>query len=312
MSHKNYLLTFISFIFATLLACFIADFGARTIPSPYKTKFDTITKNNIRVKNLILGSSHFYYGVNPKHFTEPTFNGANVSQDLKYDLFFLELALDHQKSITHVVVPLSVFSLYYELDSGIESWRKYSYRIYWKDKNYPASELYDISNHSLIYSNQSKLGLVKRAAEKFLDPNTKQDWSSDGWGNGYVTVADASTLQITGKQAAVRHQKDAKFSQKSLGSLNKIVEVCRSRGIKLLIVTPPAYISYRRNIKNTRLDIIAGVALKITTLNSNVKYISYFSDVSFDSNDYFDADHLNSHGAEKLSRMIDGAITNWR
>lgn len=312
MSHKNYLLTFMSFMFAALLACGVAEFGARQIPSPYKTKFDTITDNNIKVKTLILGSSHFYFGVNPKNFTEPTFNGANVSQDFKYDLFFLELALDHQKSITHVVVPLSVFSLYSELDSGIESWRKYSYRIYWKDKNYPASESYDISNHSLIFSSQSKLGLVKRAAEKILHQNTKQDWTSDGWGNGYASVADASTLQATGKQAAARHQKDAKFSQISLGSLNKIVEVCRGRGIKLLIVTPPAYSSYRENIENSRLDTIAMVTLKITNSNPSVKYVNYFSDTSFDSKDYFDADHLNHHGAEKLSRKLDDVIASWR
>ncbi len=102
MSHKNYLLTFISFILAALIACGVTEFGARQIPSPYKTKFDTVTNKNIKVKNLILGSSHFYFGVNPKYFTATTFNGSNVSQDFKYDLFLLELALDHQKSITHV------------------------------------------------------------------------------------------------------------------------------------------------------------------------------------------------------------------
>jgi hypothetical protein len=42
--------------------------------------------------------------------------------------------------------------------------------------------------------------------------------------------------------------------------------------------------------------------------NSNCFYFNHFEDSDFDSNDYYDADHLNAKGAEKLTRKFIHAI----
>lgn len=311
MSHNKYLLTLIGATILFLLPISMVEFGVRAIPSPYKTKFENIQRENGNLKVLILGSSHFYFGVNPQYFSVPTLNAANVSQDLHYDLHILKAALTKNENIKYVVVPLSIFSLFSELDTGIESWRKYEYRLYMGYKEYPESEWFILANHSVILASQNKLGLLRRLANSLFDSPVDQDWTEGGWGRGYSTVASETMLMSTGRQAAQRHQQNAKLSEVSIGSLNQIANLCRAKGIKLLIVTPPAFISYRENIDVRRLAKTAAIASILVDSSPTIKYVSYFSSSAFDASDYFDADHLNHRGAEKLSRMIDGLLSHW-
>jgi hypothetical protein len=311
VSHKKYLLTLIGATILLLLPICIVEFGVRGIPSPYRTKFESIRREHSNLKVLILGSSHFYFGVNPQYFSVPTLNAANVSQDFHYDLHILKVALEKNDNIKYVVVPMSIFSLFSELDTGIESWRKYEYRLYMGYKDYPASEWFSLANHSVILASQNKLGLLRRLAKYLIDSPVDQDWTEGGWGKRYSTAASEAMLQSSGKTAALRHQQNAKLSEVSIESLNEIAKLCRAKDIKLLIVTPPAFISYRDNIDAQRLAKTTAVASTLVDSSPNIKYVSYFSHSAFEALDYFDADHLNHRGAEKLSRMIDGLITNW-
>ncbi len=311
ISHRNYLSALFLPLLASIFIFGVMELAARSLPSPYKTKFEEIQRQDRQINTLILGSSHFYFGVNPSHFASPALNAANVSQDFKYDFHILKTAVTQHDEIKHVVVPLSIFSLYSELDSGIEYWRKYSYRHYMGFAELSAFDRFDLSSYSVFLASQNRLGLIKRIAMKVVGRPINQDWTVDGWGTAYSKASTYASLLSTGKQAALRHQKNASLNDAAMVSIEAIAELCHRKGIKLLLITPPAFLSYRDNIDEVRLTATRSIGKKIATSASGAKYIDYFDNPTFEPEDFADADHLNHRGAEKLSRMIDGVLKNW-
>jgi hypothetical protein len=309
--YRNYLLAVLGSVLVSILMLCVVELAARSLPSPYKTKFEEIKRPDRQIKTLILGSSHFYFGVNPAHFSVPTLNVANVSQDLKYDLQILKNAVAQHEEISHVVVPLSIFSLYYDLDIDTESWRKYSYRHYLGFTDSSASDRFDPLGYSVFLANQNKLGMIQRIVKDVFGKPIDQDWTSDGWGTAYSKVSTTAALLNTGKIAASRHQRYSAPNGAAMASIEAIAEFCRHKDIRLLLVTPPAFYSYRENIDEARLATIRSVATKTAAAAPGIKYIDYFDNPSFDSYDFADADHLNHRGAEKLSRMIDGVLNSF-
>lgn len=309
--HRNYLLALLGSVLASILMLGVVELAARSLPSPYKSKFEEIQRQDRQINTLILGSSHFYFGVNPSHFASPALNAANVSQDLKYDLHILKTAVTQHDEIKYVVVPLSMFSLYSELDTGIEYWRKYNYRHYMGFTDLSASDRIDLMSYSVFFASQNKVGLIRRIAKNVVGRPIDQDWTSDGWGTAYSKASTHASLVSTGKQAALRHQKDASLNNTAMESVEAMAEFCRRKGIRLLLITPPAFHSYRENIGEARLATLRSVATKIANSAPGVKYIDYFDSPTFEAEDFADADHLNHKGAEKLSRMIDGILKSW-
>ena len=43
----------------------------------------------------------------------------------------------------------------------------------------------------------------------------------------------------------------------------------------------------------------------------HVVYLNWLKHSDFTEEDFYDADHLNEYGAEKLTRMLDQYIMNW-
>lgn len=311
VSHKNYFLTLMGVAAAGIVVLVLAEWVARAVPSPYMTKFAAIQQRDVAAKTLILGNSHLYFGLNPEFFSEPALNLANVSQDFKYDFYILKIALEKIRGVQFVIVPISTSSLYNNLETGKDFWRKYNYRIYMGYQDYPLAEWFEPASHSVIISSQNKLGLLQRTRFFLSGSSAFRDWTEDGWGMAYRDTATESKLAASGIQAAARHQRSNTLDDVAISNLKGLAELCRSKGIKLLVVTPPAFDSYRQLIDGARLETMASVGAELSAGGSDVKYVSYFSDAHFGPEDYYDADHLNHQGAEKFSRIIDEAIEHW-
>ena len=303
---------------AMLASCAVAallialcELGLRSLPSPYKTKYQGVTRSAAPTKLLILGNSHFFYGLNPEHFSTTAFNAANVSQDLKYDLHILKTALQNQPGIESVILPLSVFSLTSELEGGVESWRRYQYRLYMDYRAYPWFEHLDPSNFSLLFASQHKLKLLQRLLQSWRGLPSDRDWTDSGWGSAYFAAASRAQLEASGQSAAHRHLKFQTLNPVSVDSLRQIIELCASKNIRLLMVVPPAFETYRKHVPANRGEEVKSLALSLAAAQPNARLIDLFADSSFEAEDYFDADHLNRQGAEKLSRRLDEMIRSW-
>lgn len=311
MQHRKYLNTFFAFIASCIFLFSIAEILVRKIENVYGYKNDQIEKKESAFNTLILGSSHTFFGINPEHISRPAFNAANVSQDLKYDLFILKKSLNTLKNVEFVIVPLSIFSLYSELESGTESWRKYNYIHWFGYRELSARDFFDLRTYSEIASSPNKSGLVRRAFDNYVLGTYKPTWSKQGWGTEYAASASESTLVETGKSAAMRHQKNQEKNTLSIERLKNIAEICTEKNIKLLIITTPAHSAYRDNLDSDRLTTMTSTALNISDKNKNIRYINYLADERFSNSDFHDADHLSHKGAEKFTKLINRELSNW-
>jgi hypothetical protein len=301
MNYKKYIISLSFVMLVLLLFSFGVEYFIQTIPTVYKFKYDKIKRNSENFKTIILGSSHTFYGLNPEYFEEPTLNLANVSQDLKYDKYIFDKSIENIKDLKTVILPISYFSLFEDLDFGIEYWRKYFY-IHWFD--YPAEELLDIINYSIIISYPSKIELLKVVYHYYFKGDFKPTWSDSGWGINHPDEQQEDLVKTGKKYAELDDVKYTNFYNRNLMLLNDMLDICKEKNIKVLLFTPPAYITYRQHLNQKRLDQMVSLLHDVTKLNKNVTYINLIADERFIAKDYFDADHLNHTGAKKLSMIL--------
>ena len=108
----------------------ISEYCLRQVPNDYKYKNDWLCANAKKVEIYVLGSSHTYYGIESSRFRLSAFNGAHVSQGLKYDLFLLQKFEQSMDSLKWVILPISYFTITSKgLEYGEEKWRIKNYTI---------------------------------------------------------------------------------------------------------------------------------------------------------------------------------------
>lgn len=276
----------------------------RQIPNQYTLKKKYLTLHPDKVESLILGSSHTYYGINPEYFTKPCFNAANISQSLDLDFELLKNYIESLTNIKTVILPISYFSLFEKLDEGDESWRIKNYTIYFD---------LDLSNELTENSEVLSINLsdnISRIYSYYITEKYNVDSSKFGWGNSYK-ANESLDLEETGISSSKRHTiDDLKLLDENLSTLKSIIELCSKKNINLLLFTPPAYKSYYQNLDKKQLDITINSANKLASSNKNCMYINLLKDSLFNKLDFYDADHLNTIGAKKLSILLNKLISN--
>jgi hypothetical protein len=86
--------------------------------------------------------------------------------------------------------------------------------------------------------------------------------------------------------------------------LDDIIRFADERGIGVILYTPPCTSSYVKNMDKKQLDQTISMLTKLDGFYSNVTYVNFLNDTSFTGMDFWDGDHLNEAGAEKLTRKI--------
>lgn len=89
----------------------------------------------------------------------------------------------------------------------------------------------------------------------------------------------------------------------------KIVELCKARNIKLIMVTPPAASCYNKYIDTDCRKIMQHIIELMIAKYDKIQYYNYLYDNRFDDNDFMDPDHLNKdYGAIKYTKIINALI----
>ncbi|MDB4710838.1 hypothetical protein OAF16_03815 [Flavobacteriales bacterium] len=283
----------------------------RNIPNDYEFKKEYLDKNASEIETMILGSSHSFYGFNPVYFTTKTFNASHISQSLNYDFEIIKKYQSGLKQLKTIVLPISYFTLFGKLEAGSESWRFKNYIIY-----YGLGTSNSYADYSEVISNKLYVN-QKRLVSYYIKGNSAISTTSLGWGTNYKSK-NARDLIETGNTAALRHSKDINdikyenILRDNEQTLNSIIAWCKNRNIRIVLLTPPAFKSYRQNLNKTQLNVTIEIAKKIDLDNNNCIYLNLLNDTSFVAKDFYDADHLSEIGAEKLSKLINEKINNWK
>ena len=314
---KKFILKTIFFLLPIFVLAVIMEISLRTIPNDYKQKRDYMDSHSNEIEVLILGSSHSLYGINPRYFSQKTYNMAYVSQSLDLDYKILEKYHNRFKNLKTIIVEISYFSLYATLETGPESWRAKNYNIYYDIPTSKVTNNFEVLTNKLdINYSRMKLYYIKRIKndKAFIDSIFTAKMY-----NGWIPLKPAKTFDnLEGIAAAKRHTYD--ITQKSkveihdelTNILGKIVDWSKQKNVKVVFVTTPTYKTYYNRINAVQWDNTYKVIEDICRKNSNCHYINLLKNEGnlFTQKDFSDADHLSETGAEKMSKLINQFLTS--
>jgi hypothetical protein len=293
-----------------IVIAIIMEILLRNMPNDYLFKKKYLDEYSSEIETLILGSSHSLYGFNPEYFTSKTFNASYISQTLNFDYDIFHKYQYEFKNLKTIVLPISYFSLWENLRNGPESWRVKNYILY-LDLH---SKL--IIDHSEILSNRVNINL-KRLVLFYIFGKSNIICSKLGWGTNYKSEY-AHDLIETGKNRAYGNTYDINsdefqniFNDNKL-ILNLFIKECKERNIRLLLLNPPAFKTFRNNLDTNQLKITIETSEEFASEYDNCLYLNLIDDSNFIAEDFYDADHLSETGAEKLSKLINEKINNWK
>jgi len=300
---KEFLKKIVLFFFPIIFIFCGAEYILRHIPNDYSSKNNYLKQNGNEIEILILGSSHAYRGINPSYFDCTTFNAAYVSQTIDYDYFIFKKFEKELTSLETIVLTISPFTLYNQLQDGTESWRVKNYSIYYQVPKKIESHL-DFE----LTSMRSKVNF-KRFYSYYLlkrTPNLSQE-------NGFKTFSLPQLSQNefvkSAREASERHNyKTLKRKKQNQNYINNIVQYGKKNGIDIVFVFPPVSEDYysliQENQKTETRSFIGGLVKS----NDHLYSVDLTTNEMFQRDHFQNADHLNKKGAEKLSSYLNEKI----
>ncbi len=276
------------------------EYIAQQTPNSYRYKDEFIENNCDSINTLILGSSHSFYGINPEFLGNNSFNLANVSQDLKFDLYLLRRYIDKCKNLKTLIVPISYFTLYETpLDKGDEKFRVKFYERYmgYCDSIQNKFEKLEIYNIKIF---QEK---ITKYFKSLCGKDTDFGYNSNGWATGYSVSKIGNNIESDAIKTVARHTPNGQYLKENIEYLNQIAELCHKYNIKLYFITTPTLSAYYNKIDTERWNFTKSVVNEVC-IKYNASYFNYLNDDRFNECDFYDIDHLCHKGAEKFSKIL--------
>lgn len=256
-------------------------------PLAYKKRY--IIENGHQINTLILGSSHTYNAIKPDCFREPAFNLAYTWQPLSIDYKLLLNYIENLPNLKCIMLPLSCHSLRSTefIDDGF--WRNLNYSIYM-----------DID---IDCSLKDKIAVLSPGYLRYRLKTKIYNCDNLGWGGDRNLI----TNKPINWEQDIRTQPINKYSNRLVDSnvkiMSQIIEICKERSIRLIVVTTPVWHTYYENINDEIYDEIIST-IELLQVENKLEYYNFLKDSRFVADDFYDVDHLSNIGAEKFSRML--------
>lgn len=282
------------------------EYKLSTVSNSYNFKRNCLEQKLDSIEILALGSSQILYSINPTYFNLKTYNLGNVSQSLYYDTHLALKYIDKMPKLKYVILGISYFSFEYQLIDTKESWRDYYYTQFW-DVDFPEIDHFDLKCYSklFLYTPKVALELFKNGLVLKINQEINE--------NGYMKIdTTANSINIddsSGYKRVYIHDhsyKATRFSENEL-VVDSFLKILKKKNIVPIILTPPVYSTYSKFINKAKMDKNIK-AIKAICDKYNSKYLNYFEDTTFVKTNFYDNDHLNFIGAEKLSKRINDLI----
>ena len=299
---KKFWLHILKIIVPIFIFFLVLEIAIRKTPNDYQLKKSYFDKNATKINTLILGSSHTFYGVNPKYFSNQTFNAAYVSQTLDLDEELLDVYKNKLTNLKTIIIPISYFSLFETLETDVEKWRLKNYILYYGFENkYHFTANFETLNPDILLN-------LKKVVKHYVLNKSFITSSNLGWGTNFNSK---ERKKFEGQYTAKKHTtKNFKLFDGNIKSLQKIIEMCQNKNIKILFITTPTHLSYYKNLNQIQLSKTIKTINELVQKNQNCSYLNLLKSDKFITADFYDADHLNDIGAKKLSLLLDKKINS--
>jgi hypothetical protein len=274
----------------------------RNRPTDFGAKQIQLLNEADSIEVLITGSSHAMNGLIPSQFTLFTFNLAFGSQTLYFDRRITENYLSRLTKLKYVLISFEYTSLYTEHEKNRDFFYSHYYHINYRDRTFYKENLlqsffvYDLrQTFNLLIDDLSLL---------------KPDQVEDPW----VASSDFNYEQAVLSEEKSRKRSDVyqriinewQGGDTILNDLEAFIVSLQSKNITPILINFPCSPTLKTFHDEKILKENKRIADYLTKKYS-ILYLDYWND-DFTYKDYFNPDHLNVHGAEKLTRKVDEVI----
>ncbi len=279
------------------------EYMAEGIPNEYSIKNDYLDKNSSRVEVLYLGNSHVYFGINPDYALHQSYNASYISQSLNLDQMILSKY--KWEKLKYIVIPADYVSMYYTLETANDKWRIKNYNLY-----YHFRIGYDPVNYTEIFTGKFK-DQMKRMEDYYIQKKHNIVSTPLGFGTAYQSPSPLD-INKTSKEAIKRHTFDIQSEEYlhnfkiNKEAVNRIVGFAEKNQVKVIFLSSPVSLEYYRNCNRIQLastmNVYNDLLKKYPETCSHMDFMqsSYFSNT-----DFYDGDHLNNIGAQKLTKLVE-------
>lgn len=273
-------------------------------PSHFAVKKALLERQAARIEVLIMGSSHELTAIYPGELGRPAFNLASQSQSLYYDISLIKRYRASLPALKLVVLPISYFSLEYELEDAPERWRSYHYKYFYSLPHQDWHRLFSTRNFSAYFLSSESfrarvlLGKASNAACEY------DSWG--GWTNRPPAEATDTNQLAAAAQATLRlhaGMMHPKHLAANVIRLRDIVRELRRAGVSVVFITTPVSRFYSKGINEDVYQRMQ-TAMRELSAGEGIPYRNYMFDRRFTDSDFADGDHLNSVGARKFTRLL--------
>lgn len=292
--------TFLKKILLYLLPIAILAIGieiyAEHIPNSYTYKHQYMEQHADEIQTLVLGSSYAYDGIDAS-VLPAAFNLANSSQCFEDDYRLLAKYLPQMDSLKTVILPMSYSSLQMVSSSN----RRVYYTIYME--LYPR---WPLSKYSFECFNLELM--LKKIAKHLLNEDIVR-CDSLGQRLGHTLAArprDWQNTQALAKNDRFVGASAMPYVEENIQWLQQMAALCEGRDVNLYLLAMPILAEYREAMPKEQIALMERVMQDMAEKYHNVHVLDYQSWGKDD--DFYNATHLNTDGAELFTTMLMGAI----
>lgn len=306
---KKFLITISKFGALLLLLCVIIEVGLLYRPNIYAYKYQYMQKHVNDIRILLLGSSHVEEGVNPALLGPGAFNLAISARLNEYNAALAEKFVPEMSRLEVVVVPMDYSTFLFGRMKHNE-----------QETNNGAVSLQGTC-HCMHYK---YMGIRKKPFWYWSEIlNSKLNYMSRFWNNeavlqecdslGYIPldVKERKPGWET-RNLADAYDPSRPIDQESYDYLWNVYETIarttQQRGVRLILVMAPVYQTFLDAVSDEALDSIREFVTKLQQLYPNVEFYNFLDAEGFLPEDFNDASHLTSTGADKFSRILKEVI----
>jgi hypothetical protein len=299
-------------VFLFVLPCLIAysmlEEKLSGVPNMYTKKQEFLESQLNQVEVLTTGSSHGD-AINPDYIHERTFTLNQAAQDLYYDTRLVIHYLDRMPKLKLVIIPISYFSLEYQMDRT-KTWTLAPYYFHtWRipPQHWDSFLSWRYFSLTAAYGWEKALGYLQNG---FQDNEWKIMKPTGWWLQGEQELEDTPHESEFGQYSIqMQHIEIMKVERipESVRLLEELVRSCQARGVQVAFVTTPVHHSYSDFMDPQRWQTTQAV-LQSLVERYHVVYKNYLSDPRFAEADFYSRDHVNTKGSKKFSQIIDAEI----
>jgi len=288
----------ILFLMPIFIFCIIAEILLRGIPNDYKIKAEYLEKNSSEIEVLVLGNSQSFYGIIPELFDLTCYNSAYNGQSLDIDYLILNKHIDKISELKYLIIPISYLSLYYNMFQNKNGYML-KYNIYSK---------LDIPN-GLFYSSEILNNSLSDNLEKLFNYYHLGIYDNITSPTGFIKnmpdFPEWKKKELATDIVKGRNKKNKmECFEYNIKILENIIKLLESKNVKIIFFTPPVPENYYNGVLISQYELMEKTLNQFAELYQNCIYINLFKSDNFGYDDFYDGQHLNSSGAEKLTKKI--------